>query len=170
MGIFQPEEEAGLRGHELRVEREGKHKLPFGRRCDGVENAGIGNTCFRMVGDELIAVCGDSYARVARCGGHDFLREGAPHGEVSLDIAFVSARQENCHPCGSHLSVIWVASGSEKSRSQREYPEVTCLWSRLQIAVSRSRQIGGASRDCGSRAGGSHDTAYTENFVRADST
>jgi len=96
-----------------------KHKLPFGRRCDGVENTGIGNACLRMVGDELITVCGDSYARVARCGGHDFLLERVPPGEGSLDIPFtanipvVSSEHEHFHPGGAHLSVIYDALGSD---------------------------------------------------------
>jgi len=71
-----------------------------------------------MVGDKLIAVCGDSYTRVARCGGHNFLHERGLPGEVSFDIAFtadilvVSAQHKHFHPCGARLSVICAASGS----------------------------------------------------------
>jgi hypothetical protein len=43
-----------------------------------------------MVRNELITVCGDSYAWVARCGGHDLLLERVLPGEGSLDIPFTA--------------------------------------------------------------------------------
>ena len=52
---------------------------PFGRGRDRVEHASIGNSCFRVVGDELIPVCGDPYSRIARSGGHGSLRDYLPH-------------------------------------------------------------------------------------------
>ena len=39
---------------------------PFGRRRNRVEHASIGNSCFGVVGDELVSVCGLWMAQVAR--------------------------------------------------------------------------------------------------------
>ena len=78
---------------------------PFGGGRDRVENASIGDACFGVVGDELVAVCGDPYPRIARSGGHKSLRVRAPPTEVSVDcfvyILGLATRTRNASFIGS---------------------------------------------------------------------
>ncbi len=67
----------------------------FGRRRDGIEDAGVGDPGFGVVGNQLVAVGGDTDPRIAGSARHGRIppdRGHLPRVEVSLRLAVVVAR------------------------------------------------------------------------------
>src|SRR5262245_34763597 len=52
-----------------------KQLSAFGRWCDRVEHTGVRNTCFSVIGHELVAVGGDANPGVARLLDHGSLED-----------------------------------------------------------------------------------------------
>lgn len=83
----------------------------------------------RYVGNQLITVCGDSYARVA--GAAVIFSSAHMNLPVQSDstlgnslelVLRVVAGQENSHPCDPHMSLTCAALGSETADFRRYIP------------------------------------------------
>ena len=83
----------------------------FGRRCDGVEDAGIGDARFRMVGNELVAVGGDANPRIPGSARHDAsLRPWAPRAMRCRRLAVFELVSTAFYPVKALTKDLWTRS------------------------------------------------------------